>query len=72
MEDIRGFETPLTVASLADIPSGCLCTWVPAPGGPTMDTDRCGFSPDEHQPWLATPFALKFPNASCPVGRQHQ
>lgn len=71
-ESVRSFEQAVTVGSLADIPSGCLCTWVPAPGGPTMDTDRSGYTPDERQPWLATVFALKFINTTCPVGRLHR
>jgi hypothetical protein len=37
-----------------------------------MDADRCGYTPDERQPWLATLFALKFTNACCPVGRLHR
>lgn len=72
IEAIRPWRDTITVGSLADIPSGCICTWVPDPGGPTMAADRSGYIPDGRQPWLATLFALKFTNASCPVGFRHR
>jgi hypothetical protein len=32
-ELITAFESGRIVPQLADIPSGCLCTWIPGPGG---------------------------------------